>query len=65
MIMDGRDFIVGAYRKEIFLKLLALADIDRMDVIFHAQFFKQNRNFAPVRGCPCVKIDHFSGLVGF
>ena len=36
MIMDGRDFIVGAYRKETFLKLLPLANIDRMDVIFHA-----------------------------
>jgi hypothetical protein len=58
-VIDQRgDAVVRRNREEFRLELLALADVDRDDLVGQSGLFEKNRNLVSVRGGPVVEINH-------
>src|SRR4029077_17198870 len=58
VVDDGGDGVVGGTPKKFLLELLALADIDRDQLVFQPGFFEENRDFVAVRRGPVMYVDH-------
>jgi hypothetical protein len=63
LIVDDRgDAIVGRDFQKFGIELLSLRNIDRVNAIGDAQFFKHDGDLAAVRRRPCVEVDHSRSL---
>jgi hypothetical protein len=58
MVDDGRHAVVRADREERRIKLLAAPDIDRLQRVGQAAFFKHDGHLPPVGCRPVVQVDH-------
>ncbi|MNN95403.1 hypothetical protein D3C81_2142010 [compost metagenome] len=58
MIDDGRDAVVRGDFQKVRLKLLTLADVDRVHVVRQAGFFEKQGDLVAVGGGPVIQVDH-------
>jgi hypothetical protein len=58
VVDHGGNAVVRRDREELALELLALADIDRHDLVRQPDLFQKNRDLVPVRRGPVVQVDH-------
>ena len=58
MIHDRRDAVVRRNREKLRRKLLAFADVDRLDLIGKTGLFQKDRDLVAVWCGPVVQIDH-------
>ena len=61
VIDNRRDLIVGADLQKLRRELIACTNIHRDGLIRQAQFFQQDRHFAPIWRGPRIEIDHCRG----
>src|SRR6266436_1562004 len=59
LVVDHRwNAVVRGDRQKLRLELVALADIDREDLVFQPGLFEKHRDLVPVRRGPVIKVDH-------
>ncbi|MPM89698.1 hypothetical protein SDC9_136810 [bioreactor metagenome] len=58
LIDDGRDAVVGRDFQKVRSKLLAPADVDRMDLVGQPGLLQEHRDLVAVGGGPVVQVDH-------
>jgi hypothetical protein len=59
LVIDHRgNAVVGGDRQELRLELVALADIDRENLVFQPGLFKKHRDLVAVRRGPVIKVNH-------
>jgi hypothetical protein len=62
VIDHGGNPVVRRDRQELRLELVALADIDREDLVLQSGLFEEHRDLVAVRRRPVVQVDHGSFL---
>ena len=58
VIHHRRDSVVRRDRQELRLELIALADIDRENLVFQPGLFEKHRDLVAVRRGPVMQVDH-------
>src|SRR6266436_5218403 len=58
MIEHRGNAVVGRDRQKLRLELVALADVDRENLVFQPSLFQKHRDLVAVRRGPVMKVDH-------
>jgi hypothetical protein len=58
MIDQRGNTVVRRDRQKLWLELIALADVDRENLVLQPGLFEEDRDLVAVRRGPVIKVDH-------